>query len=165
MNGTSIKHCSLWRAFIPTLICSLLYALPAGADELIMIRVHSSFPETMVTLQDVIRKQGYTVSRVQRVDVGLTKTGYQTAEYRVVFFGKPKEIEELPSRYPELATYLPLKITIFAEQDETLLVSLNPAQLGEFFPQPELKKLFATWEKAVRDILDQVRAEEEGPAK
>lgn len=158
MSGVTIKQRSRWFIFILSLLCAPL----AGADELIMVRVHSTFPETMTTLQEVIRKQGYTVSRVQRVDVGLTKTGYKTAEYRVVFFGKPKEIDELPSRYPKLAAYLPLKVTVIAERDETLLVSLNPILLGDFFLQPELKKTFATWEKAVRNILDRVRMEEEG---
>ncbi|HEC12941.1 MAG TPA: DUF302 domain-containing protein [Acidiferrobacteraceae bacterium] len=165
MNTTSFKCCGLRRALIYTLVFGLLWVLPADADELIMVRVHSAFPETMTTLQEVIRKQDYTVSRIQRVDVGLTKTGYQTAEYRVVFFGKPREIKDLPSRYPELTTYLPLKITIFAEQGETLLMALNPILLGDFFPQPELKKTFAVWEKAVRDIFDRVRTEEEGSAK
>lgn len=139
-------------------------SLGARADELLMVRVRSSFPETMNTLQDVIRRHGYTVSRVQRVDVGLTKTGHQTAQYRVVFFGHPEEIISLPERYPHLAAYLPLKITIFAEGADTLLVAMNPVQLGRFFPDTRLQKTFQVWARDLQSILDQVQAEEEGTA-
>jgi len=142
------------------LVGALAFGTTALADELILARVPAAFPETMSTLQEVIRNHGYTVSRVQRVDVGLTATGYQTAEYRVVFFGKPNEIEKLPQRYPELVPYLPLSITIFAERDETLLVALNPTKLADFFPQKELQKYFHEWEKTVVDIVEKVKAEE-----
>jgi uncharacterized protein (DUF302 family) len=142
------------------LVITLAFSATATADELIMARVPAAFPETMSTLQEVIREHGYTVSRVQRVDVGLTKTGYQTAEYRVVFFGKPEQVKKLPQRYPELVPYMPLSVTIFAERDETLLVSLNPSKLAEFYPQKELKKYFEEWEQAVVDIVEKVKAEE-----
>lgn len=152
------------RRALPLLLAALLgLALrPAGADELLMVRVRSTFPETMNTLQDVIRRHGYTVSRVQRVDVGLTKTGYKTAQYRVVFFGQPEDIETLPARYPHLAPYLPLKITIFAERSDTLLVAMNPVKLEQFFPQPSLRKKFERWARDTQAILDEVQAEEEG---
>ena len=67
----------------------------AAADELLMARITQPFPEAMNSLQETIRARGYVVSRVQRVDVGLTASGFQTAEYRIVFFGKQAEIREL----------------------------------------------------------------------
>lgn len=130
----------------------------ATADELIMIRVSQPFPEAMNTLQKAIVDQGHTISRVQRVDVGLTAMGYETAEYRVVFFGHPDEMRELPARYPELVPYLPLKIVIFAERSESIVFALNPSQLGAFYADPPLKQKFAQWEKDVREIFDRVRA-------
>ena len=51
-----------------------------------MRRIAMSFPEAMNALQTSIAEEGFTVSRVQRVDIGLTSSGYNTAEYRIVFF-------------------------------------------------------------------------------
>jgi uncharacterized protein (DUF302 family) len=124
-----------------------------------MVRVERGFPETMNSLQQIIRDHGYTVARVQRVDIGLTASGFQTAEYRVVFLGKPDEIERLVVRHPTLLTYLPLKITIFAEGETTLALTNNPAILGNFFPVSELKPYFQRWERDVRSILDQLAQE------
>ena len=95
-----------------TLIFSLLILLaPAySTDRLLMARTEQAFPEAMLKLQETIKKHGYTVSRVQRVDIGLTQFGYETDKYRVVFFGKAEEIRHMSSEYPQLIPYLPLKI-------------------------------------------------------
>lgn len=128
----------------------------AAAEELLMARIEQPFPEAMNNVQETIRAKGYVVSRVQRVDVGLTSSGFKTAEYRIVFFGKPWEIRELSAAYPELIPYIPLTIVVFAEGDDTLILTTDPLKLGEFFNKPELLKRFGVWEKDVRAIFDEV---------
>lgn len=125
--------------------------------EMIMVRSTEAFPETMSLLQEAIRKQGYELSRVQRVDVGLSSKGYKTDKYRVVFFGKGKEIQQLSSKYPQLIPYLPLKIAIFAEGDNTILISANPATYNDLFKLPELKPTFQIWLRDVTEILKAVQ--------
>ncbi len=130
-----------------------------SAQDLFMVRSKISFPETMLVLQNAITEQGYTVSRVQRVDIGLTKMGYKTDKYRIVFFGKLKEIEQLSKNHPELVPYLPIQISIFAENGQTLLVSANPQFLAKLYPDPELSNIFTRWEKDLHIILDKVLLE------
>jgi uncharacterized protein (DUF302 family) len=134
----------------------LLVAFPAlsAAEELLMARVARPFPETMNALQEAIRGKGYTVSRVQRVDVGLTSSGFQTAEYRLVFYAVPEELRSLSRDHVELIPYLPLSIVIFAEGDDTIILTANPQQLGEFFDRPELRRIFSRWEQDVRTVFD-----------
>jgi uncharacterized protein (DUF302 family) len=134
----------------------LLTAPTAGADEMLMVRVEKPFPEAMNALQQAIREHGYQVARVQRVDIGLTSSGYKTAEYRVVFFGKRDELLRLPDKHPELLAYLPLKFTIFAEGEHTLVATNSPALFGVFFRDAGLARTFQHWEKDVRSILDQM---------
>ncbi|MEW6648295.1 MAG: DUF302 domain-containing protein [Pseudomonadota bacterium] len=144
-----------------SLLLSLLltFGLSAGvaADELFMVRSSHAFPETMSTLQEVITRHGYTVSRVQRVDIGLTDSGFKTDMYRLVFFAKPAELRDLSQRYPHLIPYLPWPITIFAEGEETLLVTANPAELHALAHNDELKQLFQRWSVEYRAILEEVR--------
>ena len=129
---------------------------PAFAEDLLMARSKQAFPEAMLALQESIGNQGYVISRVQRVDIGLTAMGYKTDKYRVVFFGKPDEIRWLAETHPELVPYLPPKISIFAEADDTLLVAINPQQLKQFFDDAELSEVFDRWEADLRVILDNV---------
>jgi len=132
------------------LIASLWLGLLAAAEaeELLMVRVQMGFPETMLKLQLTLKEQGYQLSRVQRVDIGLVKFGYKTDKYRVVFFGKAEEIKRLSHDHPELIPYLPYKVAIFAEADDTLVVTANPVLL---FPDAPAD-LKATLESLNRDL-------------
>ena len=128
------------------------------ADNMMMVRTTQTFPEAMAELQNQIRERGYVVSRVQRVDIGLTKSGYKTDKYRVVFYGKPEEIRELSRRYPQLTAYLPLKISIFAEDRDTILVTANPQHLKKV-GDAELAKVIDVWEKDLATIFSKIGAE------
>ena len=128
------------------------------AQELLMVRVNNTFPDTMSALQNAVVKQGYQLIRVQRVDVGLTKSGYKTAEYRIVFFGKKKEIRNLSKKHPTLIPFLPLKIVIYAEGDETILLATNPAKLRSFYPDKSLASYFTRWERDFRAIMRRTKS-------
>lgn len=139
------------------LMALVLAAGTARAEALFMARSMQAFPEAMSTLQGAITAQGYTLTRVQHIDVGLTGSGYTTDLYRLVFFGKPEEVRTLTARYPQLVPYLPLQFTIFAEGDETLVVAANPAELRALATTPELAEVLARWSRDIHAILEQVR--------
>jgi len=141
------------------LLASLLLLLSGvvSAQDLYMARSTMSFPEAMAFLQQTIKLQGYKVSRVQRVDIGLTKSGFKTDKYRVVFFSTLDDVREATEKYPELIPYLPLKIAIFAENDETLMVASSFEHLRPFYTAPALRADFDRWEKDIRAILEKVR--------
>jgi len=134
------------------LLVMLLASPTLAAQDLFMVRSQLSFPEAMLVLQQSIGESGFKVSRVQRVDIGLTKSGYKTDKYRVVFFGS--------DQYPELIAYLPLKISIFAENDETLLLASSFEHLRPYYSSPDLQLQFDLWESAIREILERVRVAE-----
>ena len=138
----------------------LLLSPVLAAEELFMVRSQLSFPEAMTVLQQAIRENGYQVSRVQRIDIGLTRSGYKTDKYRVVFFGNLQEIRKISDQYPELVAYFPLKIAIFAENDETILLSSSFKHLRPFYSSADLLASFAQWETDIQTILEQVRTEE-----
>lgn len=132
-------------------------AATACADQLLMIRSGLAFPEAMMALQNAITTRGYKVTRVQNVDIGLSKIGYQTDNYKVVFYGKAEEVAHLTAKHPELIPYLPLNVAIFAERNNTILVTSRPGVLADFFPDPELKSVFLRWEKDLTDIVNEVQ--------
>lgn len=143
-----------------TLLLTLMMMLPSlqAGDRLQMARTTQNFPEAMMQLQDVIKQHGYTVSRVQRIDIGLTTFGYETDKYRVVFYGKPEQVRRMSDEYPQLVPYLPLKIAIFAEKEDTLLVASSPLQLLDS-DQPELNRILKTWTEDLQSIMDTMRGE------
>ena len=143
--------------FFTFLTCSSLSVL---ASDLLMVRTQQSFPEAMLALQTSVREHGYAVTRVQRIDIGLTGMGYKTDKYRIVFVGKPKEIQYLINKYPVLAAYMPPKISIFAEHDETVLVTANPKIYADMIDDDRDKILFKRWESDIYSVFDDIRTAE-----
>lgn len=135
-------------------------ASQAGAEEIIMRRSRQAFPETMLALQESIKAHGYTVSRVQRIDVGLTGMGYKTDKYRIVFAGKADEIRMLIEKAPQLIPYLPPKIAIFAEGDQTILVTIHPEIYGRIAGDAVDPVFFQRWESDLRSIFHDVSTAE-----
>ena len=128
------------------------------AEDMIMTRSVLAFPEAMLALQESITAHGYTVSRVQRIDIGLTGMGYKTDKYRVVFAGKIDEIRELTNKAPQLTPYLPPKISIFAEGDQTILVTINPKEYAAIAGDAVDPVFFDRWESDLRSIFYDVNA-------
>ena len=136
----------------------LVLSVQVNASDLIMVRSQQKFPEAMLTLQTSISEHGYTVTRVQRIDVGLTGMGYKTDKYRVVFLGKKDEFQYFIEKYPLLAAYMPPKVSIFAEADYTMLVTANPAIYADMISDQKDKILFKRWESDIYSVFDDVRS-------
>lgn len=140
-----------------TLFSYLHLSVLSHADEMIMVRSDRDFDETMNALQDAIHHQGYKVSKVQRVDVGLEAKGYKTDKYRVVFYGKAEEIKSLAEHYPRLIPFLPLSIAIFSEGNQTLLATNRPRSFKTLFSETSLHSTFDLWDHDLINILDTVK--------
>lgn len=151
-----MKLKSLWHIILVGLLC--LPSLPAVAEDLLMARVPMTFPEAMLKLQGTLKKHNHTLSRVQRVDIGLTSKGYKTDKYRIVFYGQADEVRQLADEYPQLIPYLPHNIAIFAEEEDTILVAVNPEMLFES-GDPKLKAIVKKWHADLQLILKDMREE------
>ena len=139
------------------LLCGLVVGVQAATGTLLMARSNEQADVSMAVLQDALESYGYTIAHVQKCDGGMEEFDYKTDYYRVVFFGKIGEVRPIIEKHPEMAAYLPLKITVFAENKESVLVALDPLQLGAFFNDAELSIQFARWHNDLRAILAEVR--------
>lgn len=158
---SSFSDRKIWMKACLTLLITVVSFLPAHANDLIMVRSKQAFPETMTNLQHAILNHGYHITKVQRVDIGLTASGFKTDKYRLVFLGNKYMLEQLPDKYPELIPYVPLKIAIFAEEDQTLMLAMNMENLGQYYPgKPEINKAFRQWTKDLLSILYKARLED-----
>ena len=151
MSISGMVRCSI-------LLLSAAIGFSAHAEEILTVRSAQDFEKTMTSLQQSIEAHGYTVAHVQRCDSGLTGLGYVTDRYRIVFFGKFGEVRELSIRHPDLIPFLPLKIAVFAEGDQSIVTSINPESLGEFHADADLKVQFKRWENDLRSILAEQQA-------
>lgn len=135
----------------------LALAASAAADNMLMGRIPLRAEIVLEYVKGSVEEHGYKVAHVQLCDGGMKDFGYVSDVYRVVFFGKVDEVRWAVQRYPELAAYLPLKMAVIAEKDETLLAIVNPEVLAPFFPNEEVQIQLARWQSDLVSILDDVR--------
>jgi len=141
-------------------ICLLLaLALPVQADQtLVMARSNAKAAHVMDVLKETLPEYGYSVAHVQRCDGGMAEFDYKTDFYRVVFFGKVEEVRRILARHPEMSPYLPLKIAVIAENNETLLAAMDPRALAPMFPDDaELQLQLSRWYNDIQAMLDEMR--------
>ena len=139
------------------LLLCFLVSTNALATDLIMARSSLSFPEAMLNLQTSVKEHGYNVARVQRIDIGLTGMGYKTDKYRIVFVGKTDEIRYLVNKYPQLIPYMPPKVSIFAEGEDTVLVTINPQTYAQMIDDKKDRYIFDRWESDIYSVFDDFR--------
>jgi len=140
----------------PVIYLLLLIAMPVQAENMIMLRVHHNFDDTMILLKEKLNDYGYKIAHIQKCDGGLSDFGYKTDFYKSIFFGKFQEMRKLTGSHPQIIPYIPLKIAVMQEKDTVVIVSLNPDILAEFFPDRELQIQFKRWENDIRAIFDEV---------
>lgn len=145
----------LLRALSFTVVLS--FAGVVCADNMMMARIPMRAEIVLEYVKSSVEEHGYTVAHLQLCDGGMKDFGYESDFYRVVFFGKVGEVRTISEKYPELVSYLPLKIAVIAENDETLLTVLNPAALAPFFADEELDVQLSRWQNDLDSIFDDVR--------
>jgi len=139
----------LFHAVAFLFVTGVLYA----CDKIDHAQTRNDFSDVMLELQTNIQEFGYKVSRVQQVDVGMKKAGYNIDEYRVVFFAKPEEVRIILRDYPEFASFLPLSITIYRDGDTTRLLGMPFALPRAQDNSQKIAEMITAWEKDTADIL------------
>ncbi len=134
-----------------------VFSINSVAGSVVMIRTDLGFEAAMEVLKESIEAHGYTVAHEQKCDGGMAEFDYATDFYRVIFFGKLQEVRGFSEKYPEMIPFLPLKIALFAENKETVVVAVDPTALSPFFPQAELQTQFLRWSNDINSILGDVR--------
>ncbi len=139
------------------ILLAALLASQAAAEEILMARVQMYAPDAMAELQTGLRRRGYVVAHEQKCDGGMIQFGFETDYYRVAFFGKLDEVRALSDDFPELTPYLPLKVAVVAEGDESLLIALDPRGLAQYFPGSGLEGQFERWRDDMLSVVEDVR--------
>lgn len=134
---------------------------PAQAEDTLMVRLDLGFEETMIRMKDVVEEFGYKIVHIQKCDEGLSEFGYKTDAYKVIFFSKLNEIRNIVDNYPHLAPFVPLKIAVIKENDDIILVSLNPSTLAQFFTTRDIQLQLSRWENDIRAMMQDMLESDE----
>ncbi len=139
-----------------SILAMVLFSSFSYAENMITLRVNKSYNDVIILVKEKLSEYGYKVAHIQKCDGGMKSMGYKSDDYKVVFFGKLKEVRYLSNKYPLIIPYIPLKIAVIKESDSVVLVALNPSSLAPYFKEKELHTQFDRWENDLRAIFEEI---------
>ena len=146
------------RRILILLAVLCLMPLARAEQTTLMARSSQPFEPVLERTREVLAEYGYTGAHIQTCDTGMAEFGYHSDKYQVVFFGKLEEVRRISHSHPEMIPFLPLKLAVFAERKETVLVALDPLELGRYITDPELQIQLARWRSDIRAMLEELRS-------
>jgi len=133
----------------------------AITNDMMMVRMHIKADVAIEHLKSALEKRGYAIAHTQKCDGGMQSFGYTTDFYRSIFFGKGTEAREISKAHPDFVSYIPLKITVVAEREETVLSNVNPHVFDQFYSEaPIMLQYFKNWHHDILSIFSDLRAAE-----
>jgi uncharacterized protein (DUF302 family) len=104
------------------LLATAIFSGLACAGPPVAAESQQFFPEAMASFQEALSEKGFYVTRIQHVDRGLQRRGFETDAYKVVFIAHP-DMPALAAENPSFYATLPL----------TVLVEETPAGTARFY--------------------------------
>lgn len=127
-------------------------------EDMLMMHIPLEGPIALEYVKSSIVEHGYSIAHEQRCDGGMSDFGYQTDLYRVVFFGNGKEVRSLSAKYPDIVSYLPLKMAVIAEKNETLVSIVNPLVLAPYYDK-DVRMQVTRWKNDIESMFEDIRRE------
>lgn len=144
------------QLILPILL--LLMSHTGFAEEMLMARIPQKASIVLDAIKTAIKDHGYAIAHRQKCDSGMKGFGYQSDMYRVLFFAKGDEIRKISEKRPEFTAYLPLKVAVVAERNETVLTIVNPLVFNAYYPNDtEMRTQFGRWYNDIQSILNEVQ--------
>ena len=139
----------------------LISSAQAITNDMMMVRMHIKADVAIEHLKSALEKRGYAIAHTQKCDGGMHSFGYTTDFYRSIFFGKGAEAREISKAHPDFVSYIPLKMTVVAEREETVMSIVNPHVFDRFYPDdPMMLQHFNNWHHDILSIFSDLRAAE-----
>ena len=133
----------------------------AITNDMMMVRMHIKADVAIEHLKSALEKRGYAIAHTQKCDGGMHSFGYTTDFYRSIFFGKGAEAREISKAHPDFVSYIPLKMTVVAEREETVMSIVNPHVFDRFYSDdPMMLQYFKNWHHDILSIFSDLRAAE-----
>ena len=147
------------------LLLAALFLIASSAqaitNDMMMLRMHMKADMAIEYLKSALEQRGYAIAHTQKCDGGMHSFGYTTDFYRSIFFGKGAEAREISKAHPDFVSYIPLKMTVVAEREETVMSIVNPHVFDRFYSDdPMMLQYFKNWHHDILSIFSDLRAAE-----
>lgn len=141
------------KSLLVTMILFCLVSTAAFAKEqFLTVERQGDYTPALDDLTIAIADHNYTLIKIQPIDEGLRHFGYKTENYKVVFFGNSKQVDQLVADHPEASVMLPLKIMLYQQGNMIVASSPDMGMWKKVFG-PDVIPVIEGWQQDVKKIL------------
>jgi uncharacterized protein (DUF302 family) len=121
---------------------------------LIRMTTHKSLSQTGTDLQAAAQKHRFGVMHVHNLRETMAKKDVQLGRECLIYeVCQPQQAKKVLDQNLTVSTMLPCRISLFEEDGETVLVTLKPTALVEFFDEPSLRPVAQEVEDSLLKIM------------
>jgi uncharacterized protein (DUF302 family) len=138
-------------------ICALLSWLTVAqvlaGDMFLSAEKRTAYRAALDDLSVAILDHGYTPIKIQPIDQGLRRKGYESSDYKVIFFGNKAQVDRVLALYPEAAVMLPLKVILYQKGDVVIASAPRMDMWKAVFDKEPLNEIIDQWQNDLIAIL------------
>lgn len=134
-----------------TLLC-LISASALATDPFLTASKLSDYRPALNDLSIAINNQGYTLVKIQPIDQGLRRKGYEALDYKVVFFANRDQVDKVLTASPEASVVLPLMIILYRNGD-SIVASAPSLDRWKGVFNKTLDPMIDRWQRDIAEIL------------
>jgi len=116
------------------------------------------FDSTVVELQKEIEKNGMRVLHIHDVQATLAQKGLAHEPFKMIEFCKADYAHTLLGINPRVGIFLPCKISVYIQGEETFISVLNLNSITSLFSDATVISLLSEVNDIVKKIVDSLRA-------
>jgi uncharacterized protein (DUF302 family) len=141
------------KRFIAWIVLFCVITTPVMAGSIFMtVTRQSAYRPALDDLTIAIVNHNYTIIKIQPVDKGLRHKGYETSDYKLLFFGDREQVDKVLAVSPEASAMLPLKIILY-QKGNVVVASAPSMEMWKGIFGKTLNPMIDQWQRDVQDIL------------
>jgi len=125
-----------------------------GCQEIKPIRSGNDFPDTMTHIQNNLTGKGYRIIRIQALDQGLARAGYDINRYRIIFFGKAEDFVHIQKTHPGFTVFLPLSVTVYEDEGGTYMQSMPFTAMKDLALDKKQVHMISRWRADIHTSIN-----------
>ena len=116
-----------------------------------------SFDDAVNAVERKTAEKGFRVLHTHDVASTLAEKGFVREPLKIIEICNARYANEALNRDVSVALMLPCPIAVYTNEGKTVICTMRPSALAEFYPQSAIEAIAAQVESAVLQIIDEAK--------
>ncbi len=121
------------------------------------VKTQKPFDEVVSAIQKKSAEKGFRVLHTHDVAATLAEKGFPCEPLKIIEICNAKYASQVLDKDVKISLMLPCPISVYAQNGTTVISTLLPSSIADFFPHAGIEKLAAEVEGIILKIIEEAR--------